>query len=69
MTARYDKEPAFDVHRFRPRVAVPVCGLFVRDKPRARLAQAFMQHALRYMQAQIGRRDGDEADGGGSQSV
>lgn len=62
LTARYAKEPGFDVHRFRPRVAVPVCGLFVRDKPRARLAQAFMQHALQYMQAQIGRRDGDGDD-------
>jgi hypothetical protein len=63
LTARYAKEPGFDVHRFRPRVAVPVCGLFLRDKPRARLAQAFMTHALQYMQAQIGRPDdGDAAE-------
>jgi hypothetical protein len=40
-------------------VAVPVCGLFVRDKPRARLAQVFAQRALQYMQSQIGRRGGD----------
>lgn len=62
LTARYAKEPGFDVHRFRPRVAVPVCGLFLRDKPRARLAQAFMTHALQYMQAQIGRPDDDDGD-------
>lgn len=62
MTARHSKEPAFDVHRFRPRVAIPVCGLFLRDKSRARLAQAFMTHALQYMQAQIGRRE-DDGDG------
>ena len=65
MTARQVLSPAFEVHRFRPRVAIPVCALFVRDKPRARLAQVFAQRALRYMQAQIGRRGGGEGEGNG----
>ncbi|MBC7481472.1 MAG: hypothetical protein H7337_06120 [Rhizobacter sp.] len=60
MTAHHSKEAAFDVHRFRPRIAIPVCGVFVRDKPRARLAQAFITHALQYMQSRIARSDDKE---------
>ena len=61
MTAHQSTEPAFDVHRFRPRIAIPVCGLFVRDKPRARLAQAFIAHALQYMPSRIARSENDDS--------
>jgi DNA-binding transcriptional LysR family regulator len=57
MTARYPAGPGFNTHRFRPHVAIPVCALFVRDKPRQRLAQAFMTDALQYMQREFRQRD------------
>ncbi|MDB5819915.1 MAG: HTH-type transcriptional activator CmpR [Rhizobacter sp.] len=53
MTARFSGATRFTAHRFRPRIPIPVCGVFVRDKPPARLAQAFVTQARQFMQGLV----------------
>lgn len=53
MTARFRPDAKFTVHRFRPRIAIPVCAILSRDKPPPRLALSFMSYARQYMQKKL----------------